>query len=440
MSNLTIRGWMREAERMALRRWAFGLDVLELGCYKGLSTSQLLVTAKSVHAVDTFDGRGTPEPEDTREEFHANMKSTGNYGKLATWPGAFDEVLPKMRERGYDYDLIFLDGSHDYDSVSADVKGLLPLLREGGALAFHDHCETFPGVCRVVAELHEQGWRCHEQADSLVLLRRCEVPPKPKVKLRVMIPHRGDCRSNIATAWALDSKLSQKYNRKVTDFGVSVLTQCFNTLWCDAMNEQQAGAGYTHVGMLHDDVAPEHYWGDLMVDEMDRLDLDFISAVVPIKNETGTTSTGVSDVEFPGAVRRLTMHEVMELPTTFGIGNIPNLVEGQELRLNTGCWFMRFDRPWWQGLKFRQQDDILRHDVTGEYMVSSLSEDWDWTMQLLSRGCRIAATRVVPLYHERHWFHNKSAWGTWKTDELFYENVRKAREYTTTVAEKPVER
>lgn len=44
-------------------------------------------------------------------------------------------------------DFIFVDGGHEAEQVSADVKAWLPHLRQGGVIAFHDyHNANLPGV------------------------------------------------------------------------------------------------------------------------------------------------------------------------------------------------------------------------------------------------------------------------------------------------------
>lgn len=421
----TIRGWMQEAERLALRRWAFGLDVLELGCYEGLSTAQLLMTANFVHAVDTFDGRGTPEPKDTRDIFHENMKATGNYGKLATWPGEFAEVLAKMRDRGHNFDLIFIDGAHDYVSVKNDALAAIPLLRDGGKIVFHDFDQEHPGVVQVIAEMSAlHGFRPIQQVGSLVMMQSRHVPaPKPKkVCVAGVMPHR-DGWGSIGAAWSMDHWMSQKYNRQVYNRGTSVLTRTFNELWCDALNEREE-CGFTHFCMLHNDVVPMHFWLDVLMEEMEKYNLDVISAVVPIKNSLGLTSCGLDTPGNPWGVRRLTLHEIFELPETFTAQDVPYRENDQDLLLNTGCWLMRFDEPWVEGLCFRQQDRIVFHTPTNKYAAESISEDWDFSRQLIARGCRVGATRKVPVIHDRPEYHTKHAWGEWKTDLQFFEDRR----------------
>lgn len=411
-----INGWMTEPEQMALRRLAFGLDVLELGSYEGLSTAQLLATANSVNAVDTFDGRGTNREKDTRETFHRNMRATGNYHKLATWPGEFEAVLGKMKERDQTFDLIFIDGSHDFASVTFDIVNSIPLLRPGGKLAFHDYAANDFGVVQAVDPFLATGvWHVHDQVDSILVIGREPSPPRKKIKVAALHPHR-DGWGIVGSAWSMADWLSQKYNRQVYNYGTSILTKTFNELLCMVLNDQEK-EGFTHLCMLHNDIIPNRYWLDTLIEELEMNNLDFLSAVVPIKNETGCTSTGVDAPGNPWSVRRLTMKEIFELPETFTAYDIPWRQPNQPMVLNSGCWVMRYDQPWMNGLCFRQQDKIAFHTPSGKYVAQSISEDWDFSRQLLSRGCRLGATRKVHVFHDQKVYHNRGVWGTWDTDQ-----------------------
>lgn len=428
MEATMIRGWMAEAERMALRRWAFGLDVLEIGPYEGLSTVQLAATGKTVTSIDTFDGRGTPEPRDTRETFHRNLHAAGLYDKVAIRPGESSDVLKRLAEQEYRYDLVFIDGSHDYESVLSDATLSRRLLRPDGLMAFHDYDQEHPGVAQVVDALRSEGCQAIAQANSLVLLRigSTKVDPK-KVNVAVVLPHR-DGWGNIGAAFGVSAWCSEKLNRQVYNRGTSVLTKTFNELLCDATNDREA-EGFTHFAMLHNDVIPERFWLDKLYDELTAHSLDMIAAVVPIKDRYGLTSTGIDDPENPWSVRRLTMTEVFQLPETFTAADLPGRQNDQALLLNSGCWLMRFDEPWVTGLFFRQQDRIAWHLPSKKYVAQSISEDWDFSRQLVSRGCRIGATRKVGIQHDRPEFHNHSPWGEWQTDQAFLDNRREAAEF-----------
>jgi hypothetical protein len=89
-----------------------------------------------------------------------------------------------------------------------------------------------------------------------------------------------------------------------------------------------------------------------------RLGLHF--SVVPLKNEHGLTSTATDTPGYPWGIRRLTMHEALQLPETFTAADVPYRQEDATLLLNTGCWLMKLNEPWVKGLHFRQQDRIVK--------------------------------------------------------------------------------
>lgn len=49
-------------------------------------------------------------------------------------------------------DLIFLDASHEYQDVKADIQAWRPHLASDGWMCGHDHNDAFPGVVMAVAE------------------------------------------------------------------------------------------------------------------------------------------------------------------------------------------------------------------------------------------------------------------------------------------------
>jgi len=429
MPEVMVTGWMTEDERLFLKRLAFGKKVLELGSYEGLSTISIACTAKHVTAVDTFDGRGTPEPKDTLNTFVNNLNSAGMLPRVRILQGEIGETLPTLAEEGEKYDLIFIDADHFYKSVKRDIALSLPLLAEGGVIAFHDYNESHKrGVVRAVDEfVKKTGATAIEQQDSLVafkLIQSVEEEKKPLVY--VCMPHR-NLEVNLGAAAGLHFASNNKYRQIVSNYGTSVLTLCFNTLLCEALNARD-NEGVTHFAMLHNDVIPAKGWLDCLMQEMEAGDYDMVSAIVPLKNGRGLTSTGIGGANH-WSVRRLSMTEVFNLPETFSAKHIPYRQDGEQLLLNTGCWLMRLDRPWVNGLCFRQQDCVAWSVMDKKYVAQSISEDWDFSRQLHSRGCRIAATRKIPITHERPEFHNQSVWGEWTTDEEFARTERAIAEY-----------
>ena len=158
-----VEGWLLPAEGKALAKLARNKRVLEIGSYAGLSTICLARTAKSLTAVDYFDGRCTPFPSDTREAFETNIVRYGVADKITIQSP--DEPLTG------EYDLAFIDGAHDADSVRADIRKVLDVLAPGGLIAFHDYSDRDPGVRDAVDELLGDGGEIISINETVAVVR-----------------------------------------------------------------------------------------------------------------------------------------------------------------------------------------------------------------------------------------------------------------------------
>lgn len=197
----------------------------------------------------------------------------------------------------------------------------------------------------------------------------------------------------------------------------SLLPDAFNSLWCDALN-RRAKHGFTYFAMLHADVAPEDGWLDTLVNELEMAGADMVSAVIPIKDGRGVTSTAIDDPNDPWTpLRRLTLKEVYNLPETFGAKEAG--YPGYKLLANTGCWVARIDRPWAERhdrVYFDIRARIVKVDGRLERQV--IPEDWFFSRAIQAEGGKVLATRMVRvLHHGCHAYSNASPWGTWSQDE-----------------------
>jgi SAM-dependent methyltransferase len=176
-----IDGWLFPEEGKALADLSAGKRVLEIGSYCGLSTVCIARTAKSVTAVDYFDGRATPVPGSTFERFTNNLKRYGVDQKV-------NIVHPEAVVPGTDYDLVFIDGDHSAEAVRKDIETALNVLRPGGLIAFHDYRrdrQEFAdpafdeGVTESVNELISLGGEMIARHKTLAIVRPPQLVSNP---------------------------------------------------------------------------------------------------------------------------------------------------------------------------------------------------------------------------------------------------------------------
>ncbi len=201
-------------------------------------------------------------------------------------------------------------------------------------------------------------------------------------------------------------------NHKVKAFCVrstSLLTQCFNTIWAEALNCRP----FTHFVMLHDDIAPAPGWIDTLLEEKRKSGADILSVCVPIKDERGQVSTSVVD-PVTMKLRRLCLKEVHKLPKTFDAAQAG--FPGHWLLVNSGCWICDFTRPWVEEVCFQIRDRIRRRE-DGRFQAQTWGEDYGFSAWAHQKGLRVCATTAIPLVHfGLHGFPNNAPWGTWETD------------------------
>lgn len=196
----------------------------------------------------------------------------------------------------------------------------------------------------------------------------------------------------------------------------SLLSMSFNQLWCTALNNRDQ---ISHFAMIHADIGAPPGWLDILIEELETFQLSVVSAVIPIKNQLGLTSTAVDSEEEWGPHRRLTMSEVDTLPQTFNAAHV-----GGPLLLNTGLWVCDFRQDWVERFPGFEVRSRVKYQ-NGTWEEQTLSEDWQFSRFLNSEGVPISATKAVALEHRGfQWYPTHGGtkkqwldWGTWKTDQ-----------------------
>lgn len=174
---LDLQGW--SSTSLVFERVIAGLKpkvLIEVGVWKGCSTVVMAQHCLNntqdfeIVAIDTFLGckgiwfdcgipriLGKPILFDI---FLSNICHLNLQKFITPFPMDSTNAALILQELGVRADLIYIDGSHDYTSVSQDLRSYLPLLRSGGILlgddadhppvnkAFNDvlgNCEVYDG-------------------------------------------------------------------------------------------------------------------------------------------------------------------------------------------------------------------------------------------------------------------------------------------------------
>lgn len=181
----------------------------------------------------------------------------------------------------------------------------------------------------------------------------------------------------------------------------SLLAFAFNNLFCQALNRRERGI--THFLLMHADIEPFGPFLDTLMDVMTRFEADVVSAIVPIKDTSGFTSTALDE---PDRIRRLTMKEIFERDKTF---TAPNLL------LNSGLMLVDIRKPWVEKAHFTIRDRVMNRD--GKWRAEVMPEDWGFSRQATQLGAKLVATREVELLHHGSApYPNSQAWGFKETD------------------------
>lgn len=205
----------------------------------------------------------------------------------------------------------------------------------------------------------------------------------------------------------------------------------FNGPWIDVLNQSKQGDG-THFAMLHSDISPDPGWLDVLMSEMEQLEADLISVIVPLKDDRGICSCGIGNPHNSWApLKRLTMTEVMALPETINAYDLG--YPGYALLHNNGCWLADLRRPIFHEtdregrlLAYFNFPREVRRGPDGLFKVVGESEDWFFSRQLHYLKAKTYLTRKVILGHAGIClFPNNKVWGTNATDVESVQDVKK---------------
>ena len=201
---------------------------------------------------------------------------------------------------------------------------------------------------------------------------------------------------------------TKKHKLEVANTDTSATCFSFNQLWVQALDLWEQGK-ISHFLMVHSDIVPQNLFIDKMMEIADRCGADILSAIVPIKNTLGLTSTAmdeqVGDEDPRWRVRRVTMREAHAMPKTW---------THDKVLLNTGLMLVKMG-DWCKQIHFHFDDDIIMY--RGKRTPQCFPEDWNLSRDAHKLGVKLYATREVAVTHMGHQgFPNFQPWGSLETD------------------------
>lgn len=235
-------------------------------------------------------------------------------------------------------------------------------------------------------------------------------------------PTRAHCNTVLRAA------IGSKFHIDQETVQSSLLAHGFNEVWCRFLNEPRCKL----FGMLHADVSADQlHIFDIMHDEMMANGYDIIHAPCRIKDQYDLTSTAIGNKDEPfGAIRRLTMTELLELPETFSFRDmLPKYWHSQGyfncMLINTGCMLVKRG-PWCDSKDgmafpgFNITSRIAWNPHTEKWIPLCEPEDWNLSRYCAKHHLVVGATRkVVTRHFGGKDFRNDLSDGQWKTDMVW---------------------
>lgn len=139
------------------------VNVVELGVWKGVTAKHLLntfpdlvYTGVDLYSVqedgveETYVAGENGHEWDHESYFKDMIKYLKHYPNSRLLRKDTVEAAAEFEDRSVD--LVFIDASHDYQSVLNDIDAWFPKIRSGGIISGDDYNEKFEGVINAVNE------------------------------------------------------------------------------------------------------------------------------------------------------------------------------------------------------------------------------------------------------------------------------------------------
>jgi predicted O-methyltransferase YrrM len=189
----SVPGWLKEGQARMLfeeaARLADGARVVEIGSHRGRSTIILAAAVKPrggrVTAIDPFVEGRLFGGQQTRRSFEENVTAAGVRDAVDLVVDYSTRLRPEWSEA---FDLLYIDGKHDYWTLSDDLRWARHL-PPGAAVLVHDSFSSIGVTLGLLAHVLPSRTLAYERrSDSMALLRRRRVGLRDRTRVLAQLP------------------------------------------------------------------------------------------------------------------------------------------------------------------------------------------------------------------------------------------------------------
>jgi len=155
-SNYAVANRKKRLSRLVLEISKPRLEMVEIGCYAGLSTVLFAKRFEKVYAVDPWVNEYDPSDKssyvfpmsEVEKIFDYHMQSFSNVTKIRK---TSVEAAPLIEDESLDF--VYIDACHQYENVLTDIKTWLPKIKPKRFIGGHDYQKPWVGVKQAVNEM-----------------------------------------------------------------------------------------------------------------------------------------------------------------------------------------------------------------------------------------------------------------------------------------------
>lgn len=129
----------------------------EIGVYLGRGTAifdEVFVSRGQDYkmgAIDHFEGSSEHKEGNSIPSYDLALQNLTPILDKVTLINSESIAASKKFKQNY-FDIVYIDASHEYENVLADIKAWFPKVKNGGFICGDDYTEGWPGVVKAVGE------------------------------------------------------------------------------------------------------------------------------------------------------------------------------------------------------------------------------------------------------------------------------------------------